>query len=730
MFHSLLGAHSARHLLASDPAPRRAGRHTHTHHAHAQGPVRIAASRSRLPEYLQQSPLAASLGLAASAASAAQPSSSSHGQSQSQSHGHHATQRLPLFVSLPLSPPSPPRPSLASWQPPSASSPPASASASSLQIPSLFEFDTDPATRLRPPPSLHPATTTTATTTTTAAAAAGPSGSPAKRAKTPAPARGSLPAYALPTSWNSSDKSKLVDLSHNNLRVIYQGTGKSDLDAAAVRANTHIVSKGRDGYIGIGFCGSKVPLGRLPGWEDMSWGYHGDDGFSFNGSGTGKPYGPVFTTGDTIGCCLNFMNMSASFTKNGIMLGVAFKDLLANRRHGTRLYPSVGLRTPGEVVEANFGQRPFKFDITQYYQDERSRFMAAINASPLTYRSALRLLQATMINHIVMSYLINSGYSETAASFYQSAFGGSPSAVSDAAKAETHGSARLVPALALDGNVRPFHQYPGAKSIRDRQYIQRLIVTGDIDTAIAEITRRYSGLLSSNKTVRFQLDCLKFISLIVETSGTDMPDPASTGTGTGTRHTGDVQTDDEDQFYDAMDTEDEFAFQANGGGSGHQRQPSHGRAGSSKREQVPGSVFAKTEEDAAMSAGGLAGAAGSDAGGARGSPLDVILFGQRLQELYGGDPDESIRAALQETFALVCYARPETSPLAYLITPASRHAIAKHINQAILLNEKCQQTAPLDTLVRQALAVREMLVDEDVGAASFIDPQRDCLPAS
>ncbi len=36
---------------------------------------------------------------------------------------------------------------------------------------------------------------------------------------------------------------------------------------------------------------------------------------------------------------------------------MAFRDL-----KGT-FYPTVGLRTPGEVLLANFGQRPFRFDI-------------------------------------------------------------------------------------------------------------------------------------------------------------------------------------------------------------------------------------------------------------------------------------------------------------------------------------------------------------------------------
>jgi hypothetical protein len=38
-------------------------------------------------------------------------------------------------------------------------------------------------------------------------------------------------------------------------------------------------------------------------------------------------------------------------------LTTAFSDLPPN------LYPTVGLQTPGEVIDANFGQEPFLFDI-------------------------------------------------------------------------------------------------------------------------------------------------------------------------------------------------------------------------------------------------------------------------------------------------------------------------------------------------------------------------------
>lgn len=63
------------------------------------------------------------------------------------------------------------------------------------------------------------------------------------------------------------------------------------------------------------------------GWDKQSYGYHGDDGHSFCSSGTGLPYGPTFTTGDVIGCCVNLIDRTCSYTKNGINIGIAFREL-------------------------------------------------------------------------------------------------------------------------------------------------------------------------------------------------------------------------------------------------------------------------------------------------------------------------------------------------------------------------------------------------------------------
>lgn len=114
------------------------------------------------------------------------------------------------------------------------------------------------------------------------------------------------------------------------------------------------------------------------GWERNTYGYHGDDGYLFRGSGQGRSYGPTFSTGDIVGCCVNFISGTLFFTKNGIPLGTILLLLAsgpwihcygvgeaANDIKGT-YYPCVGLRTPGEIVEVNFGQKNFSYDYEQY----------------------------------------------------------------------------------------------------------------------------------------------------------------------------------------------------------------------------------------------------------------------------------------------------------------------------------------------------------------------------
>ena len=64
---------------------------------------------------------------------------------------------------------------------------------------------------------------------------------------------------------------------------------------------------------------------------------------------------------------------------------MAFRDLPTAQPP----YPCVGLRTPGEQLDVNFGQRPFRFDISRYIEDERARLQAEIAGRPLLCRVSL-----------------------------------------------------------------------------------------------------------------------------------------------------------------------------------------------------------------------------------------------------------------------------------------------------------------------------------------------------
>ena len=104
------------------------------------------------------------------------------------------------------------------------------------------------------------------------------------------------------------------------------------------------------------------------------------------------------------------------------MLGVAWAGLKILEQ--APVYPIVGLRTPGlnlilnlgEIIKANFGHAPFKFDISQYCRDEKVKLWRSIDKT----QSPGQLSHAS-VSMLITQYLINQGYSETAKSFYASA---------------------------------------------------------------------------------------------------------------------------------------------------------------------------------------------------------------------------------------------------------------------------------------------------------------------
>ncbi|QRW18964.1 Ran-binding protein 9 [Rhizoctonia solani] len=313
----------------------------------------------------------------------------------------------------------------------------------------------------------------------------------ARGTPTPEPRNESTDAIRVPTRWNAADKHHALVLSPDGREVRYPSpTHSTDKEAAAIRANhpmpaacgvyyfeVQIIEKGTQGHIGIGFSSREVGLNRLPGWEPMSWGYHGDDGNSFAGQSDGTPYGPVFGTGDIIGCGVDFTEGTAFYTKNGEFLKKAFRNIKGN------LYPSVGLRTPKERVLANFGQDPFRFDVATYVMQRRDRVWREIQRTPLdTVQNPKRIVRATVER-----------------------------ATLDAAEREADATARTLRASIAAGggsgedtSMDEERQVETALALDEddtvaRQRIVRAVTIGDIDSALTEIENRYPAFVTADR---------------------------------------------------------------------------------------------------------------------------------------------------------------------------------------------------------------------------------------
>uniref|UniRef100_A0A674BDL0 RAN binding protein 10 n=1 Tax=Salmo trutta TaxID=8032 RepID=A0A674BDL0_SALTR len=508
----------------------------------------------------------------------------------------------------------------------------------------------------------------------------------------------------LPRSWSPKDKYSYIGLSQNNLRVHYKGHGKNHKDAASVRA-THpipaacgiyyfevkIVSKGRDGYMGIGLSAQGVNMNRLPGWDKHSYGYHGDDGHSFCSSGTGQPYGPTFTTGDVIGCCVNLINNTCFYTKNGISLGVAFTDLPPN------LYPTVGLQTPGEIVDANFGQQPFVFDIEDYMSEWRAKIHGMIARFPIGER--LGEWQAVLQN-MVSTYLVHHGYCATATAF-----------------------ARATETLIQEDQT----------SIKNRQRIQKLVLAGRVGEAIEATQQLYPGLLEHNSNLLFMLKCRQFVEMVNGTDsevrcfsvrspksqdsypgspslsprhGATNPHLHSAGKGNTCKSTYPPytllptypSTEANHLWYNDIEAE----------------HYTNGVAENSSTRIMNGTY--KHQE--------ILCASRQLCGGNQAATERMIQFGRELQGLneqlcreYGKNATH--KKMLQDAFSLLAYSDPWNCPVGQQLDPMQRENICSALNSAILESQNLPKQPPLMLAVGQATECVQLMARVRSGSCSF-----------
>uniref|UniRef100_A0A4W6BRG8 RAN binding protein 9 n=1 Tax=Lates calcarifer TaxID=8187 RepID=A0A4W6BRG8_LATCA len=547
----------------------------------------------------------------------------------------------------------------------------------------------------------------------------------------------------LPRSWSPKDKFSYIGLSQNNLRVHYKGHGKTPKDAASVRA-THpipaacgvyyfevkIISKGRDGYMGIGLSAQGVNMNRLPGWDKHSYGYHGDDGHSFCSSGTGQPYGPTFTTGDVIGCCVNLINNTCFYTKNGHSLGKELRCLQLN------LYPTVGLQTPGEVVDANFGQHPFVFDIEDYMREWRTKIQAQIDRFPIGEREGE---WQSMIQKMVASYLVHHSYCATAEAFAKS---------TDQAVHEE------------------------LASIKNRQKIQKLVLSGRMGEAIETTQQLYPNLLERNPDLLFMLKVRQFIEMV---NGTDSevrclggrspksqdsypgsPRPFSSpshkasssqpylpgfdtnccnGVTSNKSHSSSphshkpcppgsgsalpasdisINGSRSQQAITSNDVDMEVDHFTNG----VTESSSNGFLnGSSKHTAEPDDCDADMEVESAQSKRQLC-------GGSQAAIERMIHFGRELQSMSEHlrrecGKNSANKKMLKDAFSLLAYSDPWNSPVGYQLDAIQREPVCSTLNSAILETHNLPKQPPLAQAVGQAAQCLAIMARTGSGSCAF-----------
>lgn len=301
-------------------------------------------------------------------------------------------------------------------------------------------------------------------------------------------------AEALPTELNTINSSGgFVVVSTDKLSVQYTSVNLHGHDVGVIQANRpapvkrltyyfelKVKNAGAKGQIAIGFTNESFKMRRQPGWEQNSYGYHGDDGLLYRGQGKGEPFGPTFTTGDIVGGGINYASQEVFFTKNGVIVGTVYKDVKGP------LFPTIAVHSQNEEVTVNFGKETFLFDIKAYEAQERFKQQGMIEKISLPQNVSYG---------IVRSYLLHYGYEDTLNVF-------------DMANNNS------VPPITLP-QENGFVEQDCTYALNQRKTLRQLIRSGQIDAAFSKLHEWYPQIVQDDQSPTcFLLHCQKFIELI------------------------------------------------------------------------------------------------------------------------------------------------------------------------------------------------------------------------
>lgn len=308
----------------------------------------------------------------------------------------------------------------------------------------------------------------------------------------------------LPTHLSTLACGKFLVVSQDKLSVEYLGHkyGAHENDVGCIQANypcptactiyyfeLTVKDQGDKGLMAIGFTESGFKLGRHPGWEMNSFGFHAEDGRVCHGAIEGIPYGPRFGTHDIVGAGIDYAAQEIFFTKNGASLGAAVKGVRMENFANGELYPTIGLHSPREKVEINFGQRPFLYDVEAMAREGRRERQEEVESESLPL---------SVTHSVVRNFLQFYGYKDTLDAFDHSG-DREPGPSSSLSLANGSSSQHSAVSFAID----------------HRKALRQLIRKGEVDAAMLKISELYPQISKDQKSfVNFLLSCQKFIELV------------------------------------------------------------------------------------------------------------------------------------------------------------------------------------------------------------------------
>ncbi|GJQ14119.1 hypothetical protein GpartN1_g5910.t1 [Galdieria partita] len=290
----------------------------------------------------------------------------------------------------------------------------------------------------------------------------------------------------MPTELNLRHVSRFLQVSSDRLTVCYVGSASYDYDVGTIQADKPIPTGIVDIFyfeveivscdsehvsIAIGLSRRMQDFCKSIGEEPGSFAYRGQDGKIKTHGSVAMNYAAPYQQGDVIGCGYLFETRQIFFTKNGVMLGMAFSQVESH------LYASVSLHRLNEKVSFRFGRlddakSPFVFSKDFWRNEWKESHRKQIQEIDLSPGISLEY---------VADYLLRCGYQQT----FQ------------ALKLNTDGMlsyrALLEDSVELRGKVR--------------QYIMQ----GQIEQAISFVNEHRPSLLQVGSWSCFALTCQRWI---------------------------------------------------------------------------------------------------------------------------------------------------------------------------------------------------------------------------